>query len=246
MLNKELHIRYFIPALVFVALLVLVFAPAASAQNPELQKKIADVKAASQANKQALAQYMWQEQQSISLKGEVKKTMIYQVQIGPDGKPNKTMVSEQPQPSDDDSGGGRRGRLKEHIKEKKIDEYKQYGQQMSALAQSYAQPGSQRLQQAYQSGNVTLGPAPTQGQVQLVVKSYVKPNDKMTLVFDSQAKALVSVAVNSYLDDPNDAVNIRIQYAQIPGGPNHPSTVTVDGVSKQMTVAIINSNYQKM
>ncbi len=242
--NKSIRKLATAPAFVF---LILALAPAVCAQSPELKQKLADIKAASAANKQALAQYMWQEQQSISLKGEVKKTVIYQVQTGPDGKPNKTQISEQPQPSDnDDSGGGRRGRLKEHVKEKKISEYKEYGQQMSALLHSYAQPDSQRMQQAAQQGNVTMGPLGTPGQVQLVIKNYVKPNDQLTLVFDTQAKALLSVSVNSYLNDPSDAVKMQVQYAQIPGGPNHVSTATVDGVSKNMTVAIINSNYQKM
>jgi hypothetical protein len=48
---------------------------AAVAQNPQLQEHIAEIKQASAA-KQALARYTWQEQQTISIKGEVKKTQL--------------------------------------------------------------------------------------------------------------------------------------------------------------------------
>ena len=50
--------------------------------------------------------------------------------------------------------------------------------------------------------------------------------------------------MNSYLNDPSDAVKISAQFAKIPGGPNHVSSVLVDGVKKQLTVNMQNSNYQ--
>ncbi len=54
----------------------------ARTQNSALQEKLADIKQSSAANKQALARYTWLEQQTISLKGEMKKTQQFQVQIG--------------------------------------------------------------------------------------------------------------------------------------------------------------------
>src|SRR5260370_6956859 len=68
------------------------------AQNPALQEKLADIKKSSAANKQALARYTWLEQQTISLKGEVKKTQQFQVRIGPDGQQQKTELNPQPAP----------------------------------------------------------------------------------------------------------------------------------------------------
>jgi len=61
-------------------------------QNPEMQQKVAEVKEAAATNKQALAQYTWVEQVSISLKGEQKKQEHFQVHLGPDGKPQKTSL----------------------------------------------------------------------------------------------------------------------------------------------------------
>jgi hypothetical protein len=227
----------------FVLVISGCFNGLAFAQNPELQQKVADLKQAAAQNKQELAQYTWVEQTTISLKGEQKKQEQYQVRLGPDGKPQKTPIGA---PDSADSGGGRHGRLKEHVVEKKKEEYKEYADQIKELIQQYVPPDKNLIQQASQQGNILTGPEGTPGQYQLVIKNYVKPGDKMTLVIDKAQKALSSLSIDSYLNDPKDAVNVSVQFAAIPGGPNHVATETINGVSKQLTINVQNSNYQKL
>lgn len=216
-------------------------APRAAAQSPELQQRLAEVKQSAAQNKQALAHYSWQEQEAIAVKGNVKDTKIYQVHLGPDGKPQKVEMEDMPQ-----SSGGRQHGLAHHVKEKKGEEYKEYGQQIGALAQQYAQPDPERLQQAFQQGNVMLGSGGAPGEVKMVISNYVKPNDKVTLIFNQRAKAIQSLQIASYLSDPKDAVTISAQYSQLPDGTNHVSTMQVNGVSKELLITTQNSNYQKM
>jgi hypothetical protein len=226
-------------ATISAAVYVLAFAlPEASGQNPGLGQKVAEIKQASAANKQALARYTWQEQQAISLKGEVKKTVSYQVSIGADGQQQKIELGSTAAPPP--SGG----RLKQRIVAKKTDEFQQYGQQVAALAKQYTQPNPQLLQQAYQQGNasIQLGGAP--GTVTLVIKNYIKQGDSMTLVFNEGQNAIQTLQVSSYLTDPKDAVTMVVQFAKLPSGVNHVATAQINGVSKQMTVAIQNFNYQ--
>jgi hypothetical protein len=226
----------------FVAVLVLLplSVQRASAQNPELQQRLAEVKQSAAQNKQALAHYTWQEQENISVKGEVKDTKIFQVHLGPDGKPQKQEAENLPQ-----SSGGRQHGLKHHVKEKKGEEYKEYGQQIGALAQQYAQPDPERLQQAFQQGNVMLGSGGAPGEVKMVISNYVKPNDKVTLTFNQQAKAIQGMQIQSYLADPKDAVTIAAQYSQLPDGTNHVSTMQINGVSKSLQITTQNSDYHK-
>jgi hypothetical protein len=66
----------------------------------------------------------------------------------------------------------------------------------------------------------------------------------MTLIFNQQQKALLAVQVASYLTAPSDAVTIAIQFAKLPDGTNHVSSNQVNGVTKQLGVAIQNSSYQ--
>jgi hypothetical protein len=210
----------------------------AYAQNPELAQKVQEIKAASAANKAALAHYTWQEQQVISLKGDVKKTEVYQVSVGPDGQQQKTEISSSPAPAPP-SGG----RLRQRVVEKKTDEFQQYGQQVAALAKQY-HPDPQLLQQAFQQGNISLQMGGAAGTTSLVIKNYLKPGDQMTLVFNSAQKSIVGMNVSSYLSGPSDAVTMAVQFAMLPSGVNHVASTQINGVSKQMTVAITNSNYQ--
>ncbi|HXY49022.1 MAG TPA: hypothetical protein VEI01_06190 [Terriglobales bacterium] len=219
------------------------FTALAAAQNPELQQKVAEIKEASARNKQALAQYSWQEQVTISLKGEQKKQEHFQVRLGPDGKPQKTSLD--PPPAAAPQQGGHR--LKEHVVEKKKEEYKEYADRMKELAQQYVPPDRDLLQQAYEKGNITLGTAAgNPDELQLVIHNYLKPEDSMTLVFDRAQKGLLSLQVASYMDDPKDAMNLTVQFSRLPDGTNHVSSMVIDGVSKQLNVAIQNSNYQHL
>jgi hypothetical protein len=223
-------------------LLGLSFACSARAQNQELQERVAEVKQAAAQNKAALAQYTWTEQVNISLKGETKKQQHYQVRLGPDGKPQKTSLDP---PADTSEPQG--GRLKKHVVEKKKEEYKDYAEQMKALAQQYVPPDKDLLQQAYQQGNITLGPAAgAPNEIQLVIHNYLKPQDSMTLVFDKAQKQIVRVQIASYMDDPKDAMNLTVQFSRLPDGTNHVSSVVIDGVSKQLNIATQNSNYQHL
>jgi hypothetical protein len=213
----------------------------ANAQNQELQERVAEMKEAAAKNKQAMAQYTWVEQINISLKGEQKKQEHFQVRLGPDGKPQKTSLDPPAEPTE--SGG----RLKKRIVEKKKEEYKEYAEQMKALAQQYVPPDRDMLQQAYAQGNITLGSvAGAPGELQLVIHNYLKPQDSMTLVFDKTQKELLRLQIASYMDDPKDAMNLTVQFSRLPDGPNHVSSMVIDGVSKQLNIATQNSNYQHL
>jgi hypothetical protein len=235
--------------IMLLVLFILLVGPAlnrpANAQNPELQQRVAEIKQAAAKNKQALAQYTWVEQVTISLKGEQKKQEHFQVRLGPDGKPQKTSLDPPADTSSQQSG--RRHRVKEHVVEKKKEEYKEYADQMKALAQQYVPPDKDLLQQAYEKGNITLGPAAgAPNELQLVVHNCLKPQDSLTLVFDKTQKQLLRIQIASYMDDPKDAMNLTVQFSPLPDGTNHVSDLVIDGVSKRLNVAVQNSNYQHL
>ncbi len=213
-------------------------APPALAQAPAaLQARIQEIKIASAANKQALAHYNWQESQTISIKGEVKKQQLFLVSIGPDGQQQKTPINAQPAQA---SGGP----LKRHIVAKKTAEFQDYGDQIADLARQYTQPDPNRLQQAYAQGNISMQLGGGENTTTLTIKNYIKPNDSVTLVFNKQTKSIQSLRVASYLTDPADAVTIQAQFAKLPDGTNHVTGTQINGVSKQLTVVTQNSNYQ--
>ena len=242
-MKKRLNRVYYISSsALFVLAVSAGFVPITAAQNQEMQEKVADIKQAAAMNKQALAQFTWVEQVTISLKGEQKKQEHFQVRLGPDGKPQKTSLD--PPPSD---SSGHEGRLKKRIVDKKKEEYKEYADNIKALIQQYVPPNKDLIEQARQKGNIMMGPAPgAAGEYRLVLSNYIKQGDNMTLIVDKAQKDLASLSISTYLSDPSDAVNVTVQFSRIPGGPNHVPSETINGVSKQLTVAIQNSNYQHL
>jgi hypothetical protein len=214
--------------------LVLFGGSVALADNAQLQAKVAALRQAIANNKQMIAQYTWQQQETISVRGDVKDQNQYQVQIGPDGKPQKSLESA-PAPAGRPHG----------IKHRITQDYQDYGKQIAALAQSYAQPDPAKLQQLYQSGNITLGSAGAPGMVALVIRNYVQQGDTVTIVFNQTQKAIQSINVATYLSAPSDAVTITAQFGQLGDGTNYVSNLTVNGSSKSLTVQDVNSNFQK-
>jgi hypothetical protein len=211
------------------------------AQEGGLQEQVGQLKESMAKNKQALAQYTWVETVTISLKGEEKKQQHYQVQMGPDGKPQKTSLDSAPAAQPESSGRG--GRLKQRVVEKKKEEYEDYAEQMKALAQQYIPPDKDLIQAAYAKGNISMTPGP--GGAKLVIHNYVKPNDSMTLTIGKEQKQIESIQIASYMDGPSDGMNLTVRFDRLPDGTNHVSSTTVEGVSKQLTVATQNANYQK-
>src|SRR5271166_96102 len=164
---------------ILVLALCAFVSPGLNAQAPEMQQRLAELKQSIAFNKQVLANYTWLEQQIISLKGEQKKEELYNVQLGPDGKPQKTPVDPDSVSDSDRQARGLRGR----IKERKIEEYKEYGDSIKTLIQQYIPPDKDMLQQSYQQGNVMIGPMGGQpDQSKIGVSNYIKQGDNMTIV----------------------------------------------------------------
>ena len=231
-------------ALVGFAIVLTLVGPRLAAQNADLQQRVADLKEFSAKNKEELKQYTWLERVTISLKGQERKQERFQVRLGADGKPVKTPL-DTPAAAQDSAGRG--GRLRERVVEKKKEEFKEYADQMKALAERYIPPDKDAIQDAYSKGNISMEPiAEAPNRVKLVVQNYVKPHDSMTLVIDKAEKRLASINIVSYLDDPSDIMKLTVQFGRLPDGPNHVDSATMEGVSKQLTVATQNSDYHKL
>jgi len=211
----------------------------------DMQAKLGELKASMAKNKQALAQYTWHETVVISLKGEQKKTQNYQVRMGSDGKPQKTSLDQPAQAQQ--AQGGRGGRLKQRIVEKKKEEYEDYAESMKTLAQQYVPPDKDAIQGAYAKGNVSFAPsAGSPDEVKITILNYIKPGDSMTIFFNKAQKQISSIKIASYMDDPTDGMNLSVQFSSLPDGTSHVSAATIDGVKKQLMIATQNSDYTKL
>ena len=214
-----------------------VFAVPAFAQNLNLQAKLAEVKQAAALNTQMLHQYQWTETTQLTLKGDAKPPSQNLCQYGPDGQVQKTPIGAPPPPP---SGG----RMKQRIVEKKKAEMKDYMGDVKNLLALYVPPDPQKMQQAYAAGKVSLNPVG--GMINLIFTDYAVPGDKMTLTYDTAAKKIVSLNINTYMGDAKDAVTLQATMATLPNGPNYTQQSVLNATAKELVVTTTNSNYQKL
>ncbi len=120
-------------------------------QSPDLQQKAAAAKEAAARNQQALRAYSWIAKTELSVKGEVKNTKIEACKYGPDGKVQKTELTEPPKPQ---KKRGLRGR----IVAKKTAEMKEELEASAALVQHYVPPSPDKLQAVIAAGKLSISP----------------------------------------------------------------------------------------
>ena len=191
-------------------------------------------------NKQKLHQYTWLETQQVTLKGEAKPERAFACEYGPDGSVQKTPIGAPP-PSNQRQGG----KVRQHMVAKKTEEMKDYMQGVQEVVSLYVPPDPQRMQQAYQAGNVSINSTLGSNQANLVFKNYAQPGDEMTIGFDSTSKKIRTLDVNTYLNDPKDAVTLAVQFASLPDGTIYAQQTVLDAKAKQMKVTTSSSNYAK-
>lgn len=214
---------------------LFVYAAPSMAQNASLAQKVQQVKQLMAANQQQLSHYTWQTQETVSVRGDVKEQTVYQVQVGADGQQIRTLVAQPVAPSSDGRQHGIIHRVKEN--------YKAYAQQVGALAKSYSPLSATKIQQLYTRGSVAVKAAGSPGYSAILISNYLKAGDSIVLTLRNSPKALTSVDVTSYLDQPSDAVTIQVHFASLPDGTRYAATTTVNGQSKNLTIVDQSTNF---
>ena len=219
-------------ALIAIALLV---APAGA---QDVQQKLAAAKEAAARNQQALRSYSWLEKTELRLKGDLKNTKVDMCKYGPDGKVQKAPVVE-PEPAKKQRG------LKGKVVAKKTGEMKEELEAAVDLVQQYVPPSPDLMQVVMNAGTASISQAGP-GAASLKFPGYVKKGDALTLTFDSTVKSLRQIAVDTWLDEPENAVTLKVTMQAMPEGVSYPGTIVFALPKRQLEVKITKSNYQKI
>lgn len=207
------------------------------AQNANLQERLAAAKQAAAENQQSLRHYQWTETALLTINGNQRPPRQSLCHYGPDGQVVKVPMG----PTPEQSAGGR---LKQRIAENKKAEMKEYMQNVSATLAMYVPPDPQRMQQAFQSGNVAL--SRDNSAVNLVFTNYAEPGDRMTLAFDTSEKKITALNIETYMGAAKDKVTLQVQMGTLPDGTSYPARTVLNASAKGLTVITTNSNYQKL
>lgn len=228
---------FLLAAAIFISLVPV--SASGQAAGGDLQAKVAAIKQSVTENQQKLHKYQWMETTQLTLNGDAKPPTQSMCQYGPNGTVQKTPMSPPPPPP---SGG----RMKQRIIEKKTAEMKDYMGQVKTLLAQYVPPNPQKMQQALQAGKASLNPSPDSGTTSIVFKDYALEGDQMTLTFNTAAKKISAINVNTYMDNPQDKVTLAVKFASLPDSTNYVQQSVLDATAKKLVVTTTNANYQPL
>ncbi len=224
-----------------LSILIVFGGIALALQSPELQQKAAAAKEAAARNQQALRSYSWITKTELSLKGEVKNTKIESCKYGPDGKVQKTELTEPPPPPEKQRPQ-RKGQGK--IVAKKTGEMKEELESAAALVQSYIPPTPEKIQAVIAADKLSISPGA--GAAAIRFADYQKAGDSLTLTLDSESKSMRQITVDTWLDKPENKVTLEVSFQSLPDGTNYAASTVLTIPEKKIEVRIENSNYQKL
>jgi hypothetical protein len=122
-----------------------------------------------------------------------------------------------------------------------VGELKDYMDRFGSLISRYVPPDPKAMQTAFQAGKASLTPPAS-----LVFLDYIKPGDKVTLSVNPDTKKLQKFNVFTYLDGPEDAVLVDVNFSSLADGTNHVEQVLLNSVQKQIQIKTTNFDYKKV
>lgn len=197
------------------------------------------VKESLQTSMAALRQYQWIETTVVSMKGEEKSRTQNNCYYGADGKLQKVPVGA---PSPDE--GKKRG-IRGKVAANKKEEVSGAAKEAVALVKQYIPPDPAKIEAAKAAGKLSIVPPDAQGNVQIVIKDYLKPGDSLTLAANAATDRIGGVTVATFTDKEKDAVGLKVAFGAFTDGTVYPAKIQLDVASQNLAVAIENSGYKK-
>jgi hypothetical protein len=212
------------------------------AQGLSLEQQIAGIRTTIARSRDMLAEYTWQQQETISVKGKVQSQRLFESQLGPDGRIRRTAMD---LPEGNLSQTKKAGGMHEWITQKKQHATLMYAQELKEIAETYAQVDPESLQRAYERGDIGEAPNPAgNGVKKLSIHNYVKAGDLVTIAFNQKDNEVQTLEASSYLTDPKATVHILAEFVTAPEGLNHVDAITATGPKKDFSMVIRNLTYE--
>lgn len=203
-----------------------------TAQNLPTKDELAAIGQAKLTNQARLSRYTWLETQFISVNGEAVDYRLYSVSIGGNGQYQRNLLTEHT---------GQEASFEPNMTEQ-LSPYGPYAQQLCELANQYTTLSSERLARANSRGEIVL--LRVDDSIKLAIKNYSKPGDSVAVTVNQRTHRVLRLQAKSYLTDPQDAVTIQAEFAELPDGTNHIATAEIDSVSRHLMVKLTNWSYQ--
>lgn len=202
-------------------------------QKPDAMEMVKQYSEAAKTNGALMLQYSWKMRIELTIKGETKPAMIYQMRFDLDGKLQKTLLTA-PQKQKK-----RRG-LRKRIAKKKIAQVKEWANKLTGLVKRYSTPSPGVMLDFYTRASFT----PLEdGTLQIQAGGFLQAGDKATFLHDSQSQQLKQFIFSTTLDGKN--VLGTVEYAQVSNGPTYAARTVIQVPGKQVTAVVENFDFLK-
>ncbi|MGA8893428.1 MAG: hypothetical protein WB493_17845 [Anaeromyxobacteraceae bacterium] len=222
------------PRVIVVAAIALqAFAASAQANIGENAAKTVQIVQSRAANATLLKQYTWNERIDFLVNGQEKDLRLDLVNIGLDGKLQRTIMNDQSAPLP-------RGFIRRAIAEGKKKDLQQYIQGLGELLHKYTLPTPGAVLNFLDTATtVPSGP----GQLMVTGQNVVQPGDSLTIYLDAATKKTQRVTVSTTFQ--GNPVSLTATFATLASGLNYPAYAEVVVPAKGYDVKVQNFNYQQ-
>lgn len=210
----------------------------AGAQSDKLADHLTALKRSMAQSKQQLKQYQWTQTTTFFHDGDEISQKQYSARYGQDGTIQKTLISATPEKKEHF--------LKNHIVDKKKKEIEEYMDRAEALIKLDVPPSQERLQSAKDAGNASIKVIDPGQRVRVTFRNYELPGDTLAIDVNPTTNRILGGTVNTYVDKPDDTVDLSMQFGSLPDGTMHPSVVDLSTKKHIVTIKTTNSNYRKI
>jgi hypothetical protein len=211
---------------------------ATGTQTDQLMDHLTVLKQSMAQSKQQLKQYQWTQTTTFFHDGDEISQKQYSARYGPDGTIQKTLISATPEKKEHF--------LKKHIVDHKKKEIQEYMERAEALIKLYVPPSLERLQSAKDAGNASINLIDPGQRVRVTFRNYELPGDTLAIDLNPTTKRILGGTVNTYVDTPEDTVDLSMQFGSLPDGTMHPSVVDLSTKKHNVRIMTTNSNYRKI
>ncbi len=208
-------------------------------QSPEMQEAFAIIKQNLATSKENIKKYEWIETTTTFVKGDEKSKKQNQCYYGVDGK--LTKVETGGSSPEEKSKRGLRGKVIENKKE----DMAEYIEAAIKKIQTYLPPDADKLQKIYGGGKTAIHVLEPGKKFKLDFPGYNQEGDMLSVTLDKEKKVILAIAVNTYIDKPDEKVNFAITYSGLPDGTQYPGTTTLEATEKNVKIVIANSGHKK-
>ena len=189
---------------------------------------------ARKANAKLMHQYSWQSRTELMENGEVKDMRLEQVQYGPDGQLQRTMLNEQ-------GASLPFGFIRRAIAENKRKEMETYLKGLRSLLDQYTLPTAGKVLDFMDKATTTLA---NDGRMILMNgASVVVPGDSLSIWTEAATRQTRKIQVDTFFQ--GEAVNLTATFKTLRSGLTHVNYAEVVVPAKNLSIQVQNFDYDR-